>query len=462
MASLLSRLAGRGQRPEARYTTEDYANWVAQSMGWGSFGFQGSQYPLGVNTTTPTTRTEPIEANFVGLVSHGLKNNGIVWTCNAVRLEVFTQARFKWRKLNRGRPGDLFGTNALAPLEEPWPNATTGDLLAWMLVDVDLAGNFYGARTSEGVVRLRPDWVDIVMEPLSVGAGPLGFRKVAYAYWDGGARDRDPTVLMLDEVCHFAPKPDPVANFRGMTWMTPVIREVMGDSAYSRHKTTFIDNAATPNLAISLSEKVTPDQFTKFVDTMDAAHKGAQNAGKTLYLGAGADVTVVGADMKSLDFKAVQGAGETRIAAASGVGAVIAQFSEGMQGSSLNAGNYAASRRRFADITMRHLWQQACGALTPLVQVPRGAELWYLADDIPFLQEDAKDAAEIMQTLATTIRTHVDGGFEPDSAVAAAAAGDVTLLKHTGKLSVQLQEPGANAGPTDAPAPDVEEDQTDE
>jgi hypothetical protein len=454
---LLAPLRRRGT-DEKRYTTEDYASWLAQSMGFGSFGFQGSQYPLGVNTTMPGSKTEPIEANFLGFVSHGLKGNGIVWTCNAVRLEVFTQARFKWRRLNDGRPGKTFGTNALAPLEEPWPNATTGDLLAWMLVDADLAGNFYGARTDQGIVRLRPDWVDIILEPLTIGAGPLGSRKVGYAYWDGGARDRDPTILFPDEVCHFAPKPDPVANFRGMTWLTPVIREVMGDSSYSRHKTTFIDNAATPNLAVSLAKEVTPAQFQMFVDMMDASHKGAVNAGKTLYLGAGADVTVVGADMKSLDFKAVQGAGETRIAAASGVGAVIAQFSEGMQGSSLNAGNYAASRRRFADITMRHLWQQACGALAPMVAAPRGAELWYLANDIPFLQEDAKDAADIESVKATSLRTLVDGGFDPVSAIEAVDAQDITLLEHTGKLSVQLQEPGTTLAGSGTAGNPVEDD----
>lgn len=438
---LLAPLLRRSDSTEARYTVEDYATWLAQSMGWGSFGYQGSQYPLGVNTTVPGGKTEPIENNFSGLVSHGLKGNGIVWTCCAVRLEVFSQARFKFRKFNDGRPGRVFGTNALAPLEEPWPGGTTGQLLARMILDADSAGNFYGARTDDGIVRLRPDWVDIILEPLRIGAGQIGYRRVGYLYYEGGTRGGEPAVLFPDEVCHFAPKPDPMASFRGMTWLTPIIREVMGDTAYNRHKVSFIDNAATPNLAVSFAKEITPDQFKTFVDAMDAAHRGPQNAGKTLYTGGGADVTVVGADMHQLDFKVVQGAGETRIAAASGVGAVIAQFSEGMQGSSLNAGNYAASRRRFGDVTMRHLWQEACGTLAQLVNVPRGAELWYLGD-IPFLQEDAKDAADIEQIKAATIRQLVDGGFEPTSVVDAVDAQDMTLLKHTGKLSVQLQEPG--------------------
>jgi hypothetical protein len=77
-----------------------------------------------------------------------------------------------------------------------------------------------------------------------------------------------------------------------------------------------------------------------------------------------------------------------------------------------------------------------------LVAVPRGAELWYNEPAIPFLQEDAKDAADIESVKAQTLRTLVDGGFEPESAIAAVDAQDITLLAHTGKLSVQLQEPG--------------------
>jgi len=450
----------RPQEPETRYSTEDYVNWVNQSMGWGSFGFQGSQYPLGVNLSVPGTKSEPIEPNLQGLVAHGLKGNGIVWTCMAVRLEVFAQAQFKFQRLNEGKPGRLFGTNALAPLEEPWPGGTTGQLLARMVTDVDIAGNFYGARTDDGIVRLRPDWVDIALEPLTVAGGKVGFKRVGYLYYDGGKRDGVPTVILPDEMCHFAPKPDPVASYRGMTWLTPIVREVMGDTAYARHKVAFVDNAATPNLAVSLPKEMplTNDQFVAWVDTMkqqeSQTQRGPQNAGKTLYTANGADVTVVGADMKQLDFKVVQGAGETRIAAASGVGAVIAQFSEGLQGSSLNAGNYGASRRRFGDVPMRYLWQEVCGALSPLVAVPRGSRLWYLGD-IPFLQEDAKDAADIYAVNAQAARTLIDGGCEPTSVFESIDALDISLLKHTGKLSVQLQTPG------EGELPDAEGDEED-
>lgn len=449
---LLAPLARRG--PVERYTVNDYASWVSQS-----FGFQGSQYPLGVNTTVPGSKTEPIGSDFTGFVNKGLKGNGIIWTLESVRLEVFSQARFQFRRLTNGRPGQLFGTPQLLPLEEPWPGGTTGKLLARMLLDADLAGNSYGVLADSGVVRLRPDWVDIILQPRTVlGGKALGDEVAGYVYWEGGQRDRkDPTILLADEVAHFAPKQDPLATYRGMSWLTPVVRDLMGDEAYTRHKLQFIDNAATPNLAVTLKESVTTDQFNAFVDAMDAAHKGPTQAGKTLYLAGGADVTVIGADMASLDYKGVQGAGETRLAAASGVGAVIAQLSEGMQGSSLNSGNYAASRRRFADVTMRHLWQEAAGALQTIIDVPPAAHLWYDARDISFLQEDEADAAKNRQVDAQTVRTLLEAGYEADAAVAfVQTAGDLAQLtgKHTGRLSVQLQDPTADP-PDTAPTEEM-------
>jgi hypothetical protein len=136
---------------------------------------------------------------------------------------------------------------------------------------------------------------------------------------------------------------------------------------------------------------------------------------------------------------------------------VLVGLSEGLQGSSLNSGNYQQARRRMADITAHPLWQNAAGSLAILVGTappPRSAKvdlgtkdtgavrLWYDARDVPFLREDEKDAAEIRGSDAATMRQLLDAGFEPKSVVAALLAEDFGLLKHTGLFSVQLQPPG--------------------
>jgi phage portal protein BeeE len=133
-----------------------------------------------------------------------------------------------------------------------------------------------------------------------------------------------------------------------------------------------------------------------------AGHEGALNAYKTLFLAGGADVKTVGTDFKQLDLKAVQGAGETRIAAAAGVPPVVVGLSEGLQAATYS--NYAQARRRFADQTMRPLWRNAAGSLARIINVPPASELWYDDRDIPALREDEKDAADIQQSQAVTIR----------------------------------------------------------
>ena len=74
-----------------------------------------------------------------------------------------------------------------------------------------------------------------------------------------------------------------------------------------------------------------------------------------------------------------------------------------------------------------------------------GSRLWYDDRDVSFLQEDVLDAADIRSRDAQTMRTLVDGGFDPQSVIDAVTTGDMTRLTHTGTLSVQLQPPGGAA-----------------
>jgi hypothetical protein len=202
---------------------------------------------------------------------------------------------------------------------------------------------------------------------------------------------------------------------------------------------------------------VKEDQIKAFKKINEANTAGVDNAYKRMYLGGGADATVVGADFQKMTFREVQGFGETRIAAAAGTPPVLVGLSEGLQGSSLNAGNYLQARRRMADVTAHPLWANAAGSLAILLgatppprssNIDLGAKdtaavrLWYDPRDVPFLREDEKDAAEIRASDAATMRQLLDAGFEPDSVVAAVLAEDFGLLKHTGLFSVQLQPPG--------------------
>jgi hypothetical protein len=219
---------------------------------------------------------------------------------------------------------------------------------------------------------------------------------------------------------------------------------MQGDYLATEHKLKFFENAGTPNMVFSLDPSVTPEQLRDFKEATDDALSGVGNAYKNLYLGGGADVTVVGRDMQQLEFGATLAAGENRIAVASRVPAAILGVKEGLQGSTLNAGNFSQARRAMADTWLFSNLKSLCSALETLVVAPNGLRLWY-DSNIPFLRDDAKDAAQVNQTNAQAIRTLADGGFDPDSVVAAVTANDMSLLVHTGRLSVQLQKPNDGA-----------------
>lgn len=430
------------RKPKLRYSLDEYAQLVSQ------FSFNGIGYQTGITQTLQGDR-ESIGNDFVSYVNAAYKSNGIVFACMLTRRSLFTEARFQFRDVRRvnGRPGPLFGNEALRVLERPFPGGVTGDLLARMIDDADLAGNWYGFRDLNETVRLRPDWVDIALEPRIIRGGRVGYRKAGYMYYEGGTRDKDGIPFSVDEIAHFAPNPDPTSPWRGMSWLTPVIREVAADKQATTHKQRFYENGATPNMVIKLPE-MTKEQFEKFKSQTDGLHKGAENAYKTMYLGGGADVTVVGKDFQQLDFKATQGAGETRIASAANVHPVIIGLSEGLSGSSLNQGNFNAARRLTADKMLRPLWRNAAASLEQIVPPPAGSELWYDERDVAFLREDLKDIAEIQGLQSQAIRQLLDAGYNPDAAVEYLLADDLSALRgqHSGLFSVQLQPPGAQVG----------------
>lgn len=438
-------------------TTRHSFDWYLEQYAQWKTG--GNTYVQPFETTLPRQKAESVGKGFADFVNGGYAGNGVIFGLASVRMRVFSEARFQWQRMRGGRPGDLFGTNDLALLERPWPGGTTGDLLSTMILHADFAGAAFVVRHGDQLVCLRPDWVQIVLRERTVNdiqSGALGWEKVGYEYYHGGvAANKEPVRFAAWEVAMFAPQPDPLATYRGMSWLTPVVREIQSDGAMTSHKLRFMENAATPNLAVSLPKEVTLEQFNAFVDAMDEKHKGFDNAGKTLYTAGGADVTVIGADLKQLDFKVTQGAGETRLAQAAGVPPVVAGLSEGLQGSSLNAGNFGQARRQFADITMSNLWRNVSGSLEVLFRPPADARLWYDGRDIAFLREDQKDEAEIQSTQAQTIKALTEAGFTPDSILEAVQNNDWSILrgKHSGLFSVQLQAPGTQQAEEKKPEP---------
>ncbi len=448
------------RRPEKRsegLTLQDYINQILSWNGQSLFPFMNQP------TTTLGEKQEEIRGDFEGYAYQAMKANPIVFACMEARRSLFSEIRFQFQRRQQGRPGGLFGTSALGPLEEPWSGGSTGDLLSKMIQDVDLSGNFFAAERPGGkIMRMRPDWMTLILgsyKDPKIGYGDVDAEVLGYIYEPGGKGATGKRMQFLaHEVAHFKPIPDPLAEYRGMSWITPLIREIMGDMAMTTHKLKFFENGAVPGMVVNMGTKMDPKGFEEWVDLFEEGHKGSLNAFKTLYLASGAEAEVVGSDLKSIEFQAVQGLGEIRIASAAGIPPIVIGLSEGLKAATL--ANYGQARRHFSDATMRGLWRGACRTLEPLIEVPVGAELWYDASDISYLQEDQKDAAEIQYKQSEAVKRYVEAGYTPESAVVAVDSGDLTRLQHSGLVSVQLHPPGTDpkatseeASPPESPAP---------
>ena len=418
------------------------------------FFYGGNTYNFPVypslNTSLAVDREE-IDANFEGLTAGALKRNGIVWACEMARVLLFSEARFQFQQLRGGRPGDLFGNESLDILEHPWPRATTGDLLMRAILDADLAGTAFPVRTRQDrITVLRPDWVVMVLA--GDGESEINADLLGLIYTPGGPYSKEtPVIIDASNVAVWAPIPDPLSKYRGLSWMSAVVPEIEADTSATHYKTRFFDGGATVNLVVQTGIS---NDLAKFQEWVKLFREGRETAaGKTLFLTPGADAKAIGATMQEMEYKSTQAAGETRIINASGMHPAIIGSTEGLSGSSLNEGNFQAARRLVADKTLRPLWRNFAGSMESIVPPPTGSRLWYDDRDIPFLAEDIKDRSSVQAEQAKTINSLITAGFVPDDVIDAVNAEDFERLKgkHTGLYSVQLQPPQPKGPPEPEP-----------
>ena len=431
---LLDRLADRYSLRQGFW--EGMASGAAVYMG--SYGDPGKEKAI---------------SNLVGAARDAYQSNGAVFAVILVRLALFSEARFTFQSLVDKH---LFGGQNLQILEEPWPNCTTGELLARMEQDLSLAGNAYLWKAAEDrLVRLPPDEVTIISQEIS---GPTGhYRQIVGYDWDPspvqnvapGTDDRSEQAqtFTVDEIAHWSPYPDPRANFRGMSWLTPVLRDTQADSAMTGYKIAYLENMAAPNLLLKYQQKLRPDTVDAIAERMHAKY-GGSNAFRTFVLDQGADATVLDNALDRMGFADVQAAGVQRICMASGVDPILIGVGSGGRESSLA---YEQAMRKLGDVFMRPLWRSACAALQKLVPdvPPTGVRLWYDTSDIAALSQSETERAQTMQVSAAALLTLAQAGYTRESAKAALATGDVMQLQE----APDAPPPGQSGRPQDNQLP---------
>jgi phage portal protein BeeE len=370
---------------------------------------------------------EPVLPQLAGFAQQANASNSIIFAAGLVRMALFSEARFQYQAKDDKH---LFGTTALAKLEEPFgPNTTTGDLLARMEQDVFLAGNAYIWDTpgEDRLVRLRPDWVTIVSEVVKVA--PNGWYRRPVGYWFEQPRSLlskgDGFLVPADECVHWAPVKDSQADFRGQSPLQAAMREVSGDDGLTQYKITYLRNNATPNVYIKYAQKLQSATIDAIRERVSARYGGPDNAGKGIILDQGADITLVGNSLSQMDFSGVSAVGVERILADCAVPGVLVGL-EPLRGAGRG---FQESMQKFANLWARPQWRSVCGALSQIADVPPGNRLWFDVSDIAALQDSETSRAQAALVRAQALLALVQGGFTHESAVAAVESGDLSQLK---------------------------------
>lgn len=390
--------------------------------------------------------------------AHG--TDAVVFSAIVTRMLLLAEGEFQYQRHN---DRELFGDQNLSILERPWPGGTSGELIARMEQDVSIAGNAYiwSEPGEERLVRLRPDWVTIISEVVQVPGGGSYRRKIGY-WWEPPKTVLDQgkgEFYPADEVAHWAPIPDPQANFRGMSWMTPIYRDINADSGMVGHKIKYMENAATPNMVVRTPLKLHPGTIDALRERIQARYGGVDNAFKTMILDQGADLTVVGSNLQQLDFANVAQAGAERILSAAKIPPLVVGL-EPVKGAGKS---YESVMRHFADTWARPTWRSLCGALEAIVPgLPRpGVRLWIDTNDIAALQDGEQVRAQVTLIRAQALLALQQAGYTADSAVTAVEAGDMSQLVaaplppalpagNVQHLLPQPGQPGATATPLPA------------
>lgn len=411
---------------------------------WGRPGYTGYH--------TPKEQTPNDWQTYVDLL---YKSSPVVFMAAQARANLFSEIRFQWRPVKEvATQFNLHGTLELELLEKPWPGGTTKDLCKRALLDADAAGNFFARREvslkgKKRLRRLRPDWVTI---ELNDAADKIVESDIDhYAYWPGGVDSgNDPVRIEIEDMVHWAPIPDPNSMFLGMSWLTPIINEVLAEKAATRHLLNFFKKGAQLGIIAMIREGVEMDydDMVQAREEFFAGHVGEANAYEPMWAGPAYDFKVIQNDLKSLDLGSVRAHVEAHITGAAGVPAVMLGLAEGQSTSALGVSNYKPAAEGFVDRTMRDLWHSFCDALEPVVGEPhdkegvviRGQRLWYSDADISVLNRDRKEDADIMSSNLTAIMAATTQGATFESAKLAVQSGDIKKLKHTGDRSVQLQQ----------------------
>ncbi|NNF68443.1 MAG: phage portal protein [Acidimicrobiia bacterium] len=416
----------------------EYQNQVFQ-YGGNVYALNGQSQLVNRNGAIPVTIDDNAETQTL---------SSLIGTALSKRSGLVSQIHPAWRSFR----GDLFTDTSLEPIQNP--QRQDRSRLFKMVENHDsIHGGGYVYRdrrgfNNDGARLLDPRRLDAILEAPSSKASDLDYAWLPDAELVGwqyrNTRGEVVAFFMPEEVGQFNSDPDPDAWWRGRSWITSVLQDLKTDAQLGQFVSNYLRNDATPSMIVKFDPNTTPAKAEKFKEMYLERNTGSGNAGRTLFLGGASDATVVGSNISELQVRDLTGGVENRVVARSQVPAVIMGTREALAGSSLNAGNYAMTRRAWGDTWFVPYAESMMAAVEPILDKPNRAEsLTFDPTRVMFLQEDVTEQSQVRANDASTITQLVRDGYTPESAAQFVQTGNPTVLEHTGLLSVQLQDPTA-------------------
>jgi len=227
------------------------------------------------------------------------------------------------------KPNDHMSTFELWELTHIYLN--TGGVAYWELVRTDRNP----AAPVVEVLPLRPDWIKVIPDRKEYIGGyqyEVNGQTIEYEPW---------------EILAF-PLPNPIDEFRPLSPLARVAREIGIDNETTDFTKTFFENNGVPGGIISTDQQLTKEESDRIELRWWQRFRGNRR-GRTAVLGHGAQYQQLSMSFKDMEFESLRAFTETRICAAFGVDPVLLPSWVGIRYGGKYS-NYAEARK--------HLWDE--------------------------------------------------------------------------------------------------------
>jgi hypothetical protein len=371
-----------------------------------------------------------------------LTSNGVVYGIFRARADLFSQARFVWKRYGAGpKPmaADVTTNTALRPLDNP------ASILEWCEIDVATAGNSYWVLDGAVLRRLPPSGCR------SFSARPRGRRPAVGVGRPPGRRDLQaarparrprPKRFCGPRSRTTAPERDPDARFRGMSWLRPAMEDVVSDNGAPVPHQVLGEPRHSPSV-------ITFDP-TRTSKRSESSRRNCSSRSIRAWTGRSAPRSWVAAPTSRSSARASR----TRRREHPQAGALRHRPGrrDAADGGRVDGGELLEHQgRQPVDLGPKAALpvDEGRGGVPSDRSRPQGFELWYDVTGVAALQADALMRPRCRRSRRRRCARWWTAGLCLRSVMAAVTSGDMTKLVHSGNLSVQLLPAGQAPGSGD-------------